>query len=226
MKHQNDKQQYASCLVKVPIFNHLNNEDQQDIVDLIKVLKVKKDESVYNAGTKNPSLYILHSGKVKISRYNENGDEQVFRVLMPGDFIGEHALFDSKMSEDFAISLEDSTLCVLNGDDLKEHMLKKPTISFKIINELNNRLLQIQSNMEKIVLSPVKERVAISILELSNNKLSFTLPFSKINWASMLGMSKETLSRTLTEFRQLNVIKLSGQRGIEILNKDYLKKLT
>ena len=42
MKENNDKNQYASCLLKVPIFSHLDESEQEEIVDLIRVKKVKK----------------------------------------------------------------------------------------------------------------------------------------------------------------------------------------
>lgn len=224
MNKQNNEQ-YASCLTKVPIFSHLSKEAQAGIVDLINVKKFKKEEVVYNAGQSNAYLYVLHSGKIKISRYTEEGEEQVIRVLLPGDFIGQHALFDDKFSEDFAISLEDSVLCVLNGDRLKEYMARYPNISFQIINELNKRLLSTESKLEQFNLSSVEKRVASSILHLSKGANSFKLPFSKQNWASMLGMSQETLSRKLRQFKKDNAIELSGQRGIKILHKKYLEKL-
>lgn len=218
--------QYASCLAKVPIFSHLSSENQAGIVQLIHVKKAQKEEIIYNAGQKNSSLYVLHSGSVKISRYNENGEEQVVRVLMPGDFIGEHSLFEDKVSEHFAISTENSVLCVLSGSQLKKHISQHPEIAFRIINELNNRLLSAESKMEQFNLSSAEKRIATSILDLSKGASSFELPFSKQNWASLLGMSQETLSRKLGELKQNNVVKLTGQRGIKILDKTYLKNIT
>lgn len=220
-----NKSQYSSCLVKVPIFSHLSMEEQLSIVDLISVKKVNKSQIVYNAGMPNPFLYVLHKGKIKISRYNENGDEQVVRVLQPGDFIGEQALFSKKDSEDFAIALQDSTLCVLSGSELKKHMAKHPEISMQIISELSKRLLQAEEKMEQFNLLSVEKRLAKSILDLSNNQNSFTLPISKLNWASLLGMSSETLSRKLREFKDNGIIELQGQRGIIILKQSQLENL-
>ncbi len=221
----NDKTQFASCLQKVPIFSHLSEFDQQKIVDLIKVRKTKKNETIYNAGQPNPYLYVLHEGKIKISRYNENGNEQVIRVLLPGDFVGQNALFNNKLSNDFAISIENSVLCVLSGEELKKHMEKHPNISMQIISELTKRLTDAENKMEQFNLSSVEQRLAKSILDLSKGNHSFTLPISKINWASLLGMSSETLSRKLRDFKENNIIELKGQRGITILSKNYLQNL-
>lgn len=222
----NSNQNIASCLLNVPIFSKLHNNYHEGILNLSKVKKVYKGGMVYMAGQKNASLYVIHKGLVKISRYNENGGEQVVRVLSPGDFVGEHALFDNKLSDDFAIALEDSVLCVIKGDDLKEYMLKHPTISIEMITELNKRLLDSENKLKQFNLSSVESRVSQSILKLSKGKEFLTLPFSKENWSSMLGMSQETLSRKLKEFKDKNVISLKGQREIIILDKSYLEDLS
>lgn len=220
-----NKHQFASCLFKVPIFSHLSEEEQEGVIDLIRVKKIKKDEVVYHAGEHNPFLYVVHQGKIKISIYDENGKEQVVRVLMPGNFAGEHALFDKKLSSDLAIAIEDSVLCVLNGEELKKYIIQHPTVSFQMLHELSKRLSDAENKIEQISLQSVEKRVANSLLELSKGKKQFVLPFSKTNWASMLGMNQETLSRKLRDLKQNNVIKLTGQRNIEVLKPDYLKEV-
>lgn len=221
-----DKNYYASCLFRVPIFSHLNEKEKEDIVELINVKKFKKGEAIYNAGQENPFLYVVHQGKIKISRYNDDGNEQVVRVLSAGDFAGEHALFTKGFADDFAISLEDSMVCVLDGNSLKKHMIEKPEISIQIINELSNRLSDTENKLEQYSLSSVEKRLADSIINLSQGKSSFVLPISKFDWASMLGMSQETLSRKLREFKNKKIIELNGQRGITILNNDYLEDMS
>lgn len=110
-----DKNKFVSCLFKVPIFSHLTEDEQKGIVELVKVKKLKKGETLYNAGDQGSFLYVVHEGKVKISRYTEEGNEQVLRVLSTGDFAGEQALFTNNLASDFAITLEDSMVCVLDG---------------------------------------------------------------------------------------------------------------
>lgn len=215
----------TSCLFKVPIFSHLNVEDQEGIRKLIKVRKLAKGETLYNAGQPNQNLYVVHGGQIKISRYNESGNEQVVRILTSGDFTGEQALFTNAYEENFAISLEETTLCVLDGNELKKYMIEYPTISIKIISELSNRLLSTENKLEEFNLSSVEKRLSKSIIDLSNGNNKFKLPISKLDWASMLGMSSETLSRKLREFKEMNIINLEGQRGIIILDKEYLISL-
>lgn len=223
--NKENKHNYVSCLAKVPIFNHLSPEEQEKIVDLIQVKKVNKGDFLYQAGDKNNSLYIVHEGKIKISRYSQDGNEQVIRVLQPGDFIGEKVLFSAREADDFATSIEDCHLCEISSKKLKEHMLANPEIMLQIMSELSHRLDKAEAVIEEISLLPVTNRLAISLIEYSDGKESYQLPLSKADWASSLGMSQETLSRKLRTFKEQKLIELTGQRGIKILNRAKLINL-
>ena len=220
-----NKSKFTSCLFKVPIFSHLTEEEQAGIVQLVRVKKLKKGETLYNAGDEGSFLYVVHEGKVKISRYTEEGNEQVLRVLSTGDFAGDRALFTNNVADDFAITLEDSMVCVLDGSELKKHMIEKPEISVRIISELSKRLSDYETKLESYNLDSVGKRVAQSIIIYSEGNDIFELPISKQDWASILGMSSETLSRKLSQFKKDGLIDLNGQRGIIIRNKDKLNEI-
>lgn len=220
-----DKNKFTSCLFKVPIFSHLTEEEQAGITQLVRVKKLKKGDTLYNAGDNGSFLYVVHEGKVKISRYTEEGNEQVLRVLSTGDFAGDQALFTNDLADDFAITLEDSMVCVLDGAQFKTHMIKKPEISVRIISELSKRLSESEAKLESYNLDSVGKRVAQSIIKYSEGTNSFDLPISKLDWASILGMSNETLSRKLSQFKKDGLINLKGQRTIIILNKDKLNEI-
>lgn len=220
-----NKSKFTSCLFKVPIFSHLTEEEQAGIVQLVRVKKLKKGDTLYNAGDEGSFLYVVHEGKVKISRYTEEGNEQVLRVLSTGDFAGDRALFTNNVADDFAITLEESMVCVLDGSELKKHMIEKPEISVRIISELSKRLSDYETKLESYNLDSVGKRVAQSIIIHSEGNDIFELPISKQDWASILGMSSETLSRKLSQFKKDGVIDLNGQRGIIIRDKDKLNEI-
>lgn len=220
-----NKSKFTSCLFKVPIFSHLTEEEQAGIVQLVRVKKLKKGDTLYNAGDEGSFLYVVHEGKVKISRYTEEGNEQVLRVLSTGDFAGDRALFTNNVADDFAITLEDSMVCVLDGSEFKKHMIEKPEISVRIISELSKRLSDYETKLESYNLDSVGKRVAQSIIIYSEGNDIFELPISKQDWASILGMSSETLSRKLSQFKKDGLIDLNGQRGIIIRDKDKLNEI-
>ena len=149
--------------------------------------------------------------------------EQVIRILGPGEFMGELSLFRSSPQTDNAEALEESTMCVMDGAKLKELMLKNPSISLKVMEELSQRLQKAENLIEVISLDSVEQRLAQALLALAGDKAEITLKMAKKDFASQMGMSRETLSRKLAAFQEQGLIRLEGQRRIVILDKEGLQ---
>ena len=75
---------HADCIRTVPIFSHITHEEMLEIARIIEARTYRKGEMVYLAGDPGGKLYVLHTGKVKITRINPSGKEQVIRILGPG----------------------------------------------------------------------------------------------------------------------------------------------
>ncbi len=216
---------HLSCIDIVPMFNSLTYDEKKEIAYISKSMNYSRGESIYNQGSRSNDLYIVHKGKVKISRVNKDGKEQVIRTLEPGTFMGELSLFSENMHSDSATVTENTEICQLNGDAFKKLLSEIPSISLKLLEEMSKRLDETEDTVESIGTLDVEARIASKILELSNNMNQFKLPYAKKDMASLLGMSSETLSRKLREFEELGYIGLKGQREITILNKKELEAL-
>lgn len=185
----------------------------------------KKGEMVYSAGDKNKMLYVIHKGKVKLTRVSASGREQVISVLGPGNFMGELSLFNDEPVTNNAEALEDTTVCIIDGDKLKEIMAKYPTIAFKVLEELSTRLKRAENLIENLGVNDVETRIVEMLLDLADEDGKIELEISKRDLASYMGMSQETLSRKLSYFQDKGWIKLIGHRKIEILDEESLRNL-
>ncbi|NLL34170.1 MAG: Crp/Fnr family transcriptional regulator, partial [Clostridiales bacterium] len=162
----------------------------------------------------------------KLFRLNISGKEQVLRLVEPGEFFGELSLFSSVPLTDYAQALEETTMCIVQGERLKELMGKYPSIAFKVMDVLSRRLEKAENRIEDISLSSVTKRVSSALLELSEGNKEFNLPMTKGDLASQLGMSQETLSRKLASLQEDGLIQLEGQRKIVILDESGLEDIS
>ncbi|NLP30584.1 MAG: Crp/Fnr family transcriptional regulator [Clostridiales bacterium] len=210
---------HISCLEHVPIFAGLSQDEKLEIAEIASSRSYEKGEMIYRAGDKGGRLFVLYTGSAKLFRLTSDGKEQVLRLVNPGEFIGELSLFSSLPLTDNAQVLEATTMCVLQGEELKKLMAKYPTIAFKVMDELSRRLEKAEDRIEAISFSSVTERVAEALLEISEGKSEFSLPMTKGDLASQLGMSQETLSRKLAAFQEEGLIALKGQRKIIIKSR-------
>lgn len=216
---------HSNCIETVPIFNSLTQEEMLEIASITKAQSFGKGEMVYSVGDQGGKLYVLHTGRVKISRLSANGKEQVIRVIGPGQFMGELSLFNSLPMTDNGEVLENSTMCIIEGKKLKELIKKYPTIAFKVMEELSQRLEKAENLIEGINLNTVEQRLAQALLAISAGKEEILLNMTKGDFASQIGMSQETLSRKLSAFQEEGLIELRGHRKITIINRGRLEEI-
>ncbi|NLJ98854.1 MAG: Crp/Fnr family transcriptional regulator [Tissierellia bacterium] len=221
--HSNKKDRL--CIEIVPIFNTLDYHEMTEIAKIITSREYEKGEMIYMAGDKEEKLFVIHKGKVKITRLSDSGKEQVIRLLGPGDFMGELSLFANSTMTDNAEVLEKTSLCIIDGDKLKGLMVKYPTIALKVLEELSARLEKAESLIEHLGIHDVETRIVKMILDMADDKREVVLKMSKRDLASHIGMSQETLSRKLSYFQELGLIKLVGHRRIIILDEDSLRAI-
>lgn len=225
MSQHPDSGHSISCIERVPIFAGLNPSEVDEIAHIAEAIQIKKGDMVYEAGDAGGSLFVLDSGRVKTYRLNISGKEQVLRIVGPGDFLGELSLLSSVPFSDSAVALEDTVMCVLHGEQVKQLMGKYPSIALKVMDEMSRRLEKAESRIEAISLNSVTYRIAQALLELSGGKRQLTLGMTKGDFASQLGMNQETLSRKLAALQDAGFIQLKGHRGIIILDRDGLEEL-
>ncbi len=223
-RHQHEN--HAICIEHVPIFASLSHEEKMEIVEIASSRSFKKGETIYRAGDEGGTLFVLYTGRAKLFRLNASGKEQVLRLIESGEFIGELSLFSDLPLTDNAQALEATTMCVLQGERLKELMAKYPSIAFKVMDELSRRLEKAENRIEDISLSSVTKRIAGALLELSEGKQEILLPMTKGDLASQLGMTQETLSRKLAALQEEGLIRLKGHRTIIIKDSSELEEIS
>ncbi|NNM53482.1 MAG: cyclic nucleotide-binding domain-containing protein [Spirochaetales bacterium] len=122
----------ASCLESVPIFKNLIHRELAEISAITTENICPKGQSIYRAGDAKEKLFVIHTGLV-------------IRLVGPGGFIGELALFSARQSADYAIALENTVMCLVEGRRLKDLMQSHASIAFKIMEELSIRLEVVES---------------------------------------------------------------------------------
>jgi CRP/FNR family transcriptional regulator, anaerobic regulatory protein len=223
--HHNCFTNEESCVSLVPIFNHLEKSQMEEIMSVTHSISYKKGEIIYRAGDQSDSLYIVNKGRVRIYRLSESGKEQLLRILNPGDFTGELALFNDTIHEAYASAMVDTSVCTVKRADFQNLLIKYPTIALKVMAEFSTRLEKAEKQTTRLATEKVDTRIALFLAECieedsKNNEI--TLPMSKKDLASYLGTTPETISRKLLEFETLGYIKQISNKKIKILELDSL----
>jgi len=122
-----------TCLVSVPIFNHLELEEITKITNLIHSKTYEKGELIFSYGQKSDTLYILRKGQIKTYYLSENAKEHILRILYPGDFIGELSIFLDEDNTAYAETMTHVELCTIKKEVISKLMMDYPNIGMKIM---------------------------------------------------------------------------------------------
>jgi CRP/FNR family transcriptional regulator len=196
-----------------------------EIMEATRSAAFRKGDLIYRAGEESDSLYIVNKGKIRIYRLSESGKEQLVRILMPGDFTGELALFRESVHEAYAEAMEPTQVCFVSRRDLQQYLVKYPEISLKILSEFSERLEQSEKQTTRFATERVETRIALYLSECLDDagpSRTFQLPMSKKDLASYLGTTPETISRKLAELEAAGLIQQQSQRRIRVLDPDGL----
>lgn len=218
---------HAGCVSLVPIFNHLDQESMNKIASKANTKKLKRGEYLYQAMDEDDSIYIVHRGQVRIFRLAESGKEQLIRVLNPGDFTGESTIFSEETYHDhFAEATKNTSICVINRDNLQELLNEYPEISMKILQSMSDRLQQSEKQTASVAIEQVTNRIIYYLEDLAGvtpeDETTVELPMTRKDIASYLGTTPETLSRKFKELENEGLIEQRAKNKIHIFSVEEL----
>jgi len=157
---------------------------------------------------------------VKVVLIGEDGREVILSVLGAGSFFGEMALLDDQPRSAHVIAMEDSILLLLRRDDFQARLRQSPAIAISLLAELSGRLRLADEKIGALVLLDVNGRVAALLLRLAQDEESDTITkkLTHNTIAQMIGSSRETVSRTMRNLVDGEIIKVS-RKEITLLNR-------
>lgn len=174
----------------------------------------QKGQILFYEGNRAFGLHYLNSGKVKLSTFTPDGKVYITRIMTAGDLLGCHAFFTGETYAVTAEVLEEATVCFLEQDDVHRLFDANPLFGMQLINKLGKQLRSAEHKAADIAYKSVPERLAELLLTLrdscgeplSEDQVRLDISLSREDLASMIGTTVETIVRTLSRFRQLDLI--------------------
>lgn len=191
--------------------------------------RYKKKQVVYTEGNHPARLYYISKGKIKTYRKNEDGKELITGLYNEGDFIGYTALLENMPYRESAEALEDSELAVIPRSEFEEMLGSNPAVLKRFIAILASNINEKEEQLLAIAYNSLRKKVADTLVTLcrkynAEKREDYTIDLSRENLASIAGVAKESLIRTLSDFKDENLITIQGGQ-IQILNYGKLKNM-
>ncbi|HJU93104.1 MAG TPA: DUF1003 domain-containing protein [Pyrinomonadaceae bacterium] len=133
-------QMTLEAIRSVPLFASLDDEAAGDLRNLLSDKTVAQNTRLFRQGDKGDAMYLIESGRVRISIQDDNQQELTLTELAQGDFFGEMSLIDGRQRSANAHVIEDARLAVLSRDAFLSFVRTNPDVALEMLSALTDRL--------------------------------------------------------------------------------------
>jgi len=185
----------------------------------------KKSRVIYYEGDPGNGLYLMISGQAKAIRMDGEGRELMTGIYTSDDYFGVNAGLSGGAYTDTTTALEDCVICHIPKNELDELLNLYPAVSREFIKILANDIREKEELLLQLAYNSVRKKMAEALLRLyrgSNGSPEFNA--ARETLAAMAGMATETVSRTLSDFKEEGLISKKGNI-LTILDLERLTKM-
>ena len=129
-------------LRSVPLFASLTDAAAVELRELLSSREATNGTAIFRAGDGGDAMFLIESGRVRISVQDTDGTDVTLAELAQGDFFGEMALLDGQPRSADASVLEDARLAVLSREDFTSFVRRNPDVALNMLAALTVRLRQ------------------------------------------------------------------------------------
>ncbi len=209
-------------LKEVPLFSNLSEEQLKRIGQLLFSKKYLKGEVIFSPNEKAEFFFILKTGKVKVFK-TLNGKEQIIKVSEKPALFGEAASFTGNYFPAWAEAIEDSEIFLISRKSFLNLLKEEPELGMNLMAVMAQRLFYLATLVESLSLKSALSKVSSYILSKLEDKGEINFSTSLV--AMELGLTKETVSRTLSKLKALGVIEKRKSK-VRVKNRKALENLS
>lgn len=217
----------TATLRRCRLFSDLAEDDLTAVANTCSIRSLKRGEYLFRENTLAEGFYVVQSGSINVHRVTPDGREQVICIFRPPDCFAEVTLTTIDTYPADAVALESSQVILVQKQGFLELVRRDPDLSLRMLTSMSFHLKYLIQLIEDLKFKQIEARLAHWLLRncpeaCSGRKGRIELQMSKRVLASQLGVTSETLSRTLAKFRDQELIRVDG-RTIEITDASGLQ---
>jgi CRP-like cAMP-binding protein len=209
-------------------FDHLLTEEEiARIKENSNVVKYNKADVIFKQNIRTSHTMFVISGLIKVYKENRN-KIKIIKISTPGEYLGLNSIFGEDTFSYSAEAIESSEVLIIDSTVFEDILKQNGIFTYNLLQSISRDNLILFDQMISQSQKQLPGRIADIILYFTEqiyNSKSFTFPLTRTELAELAGTTKESLIRTLTEFKNDKIIKLEG-KNVEIISFDILKTLS
>lgn len=221
--------QTEEFLRKIDIFKKLPKESLESIDKRIKKDVYQKGQKIMSEFDVAKGVFFVHSGVVKLTKQEEQGNELIVCIKKKGDIFAEACLFNygETTYPASATMIQEGEVYFLSRMALEQVLISAPEMAMQLIRYMGESLQDMTSIMRDIALLDVYTKTMKQIARLAEkfganhcNRVHIELPITISEFSTLTGASRESVSRVFSRLKKEGLIQV---RGKQIVITDWCK---
>ena len=199
------------------LFSGLPQPDLEAIAGLVTVKSLNKGDYLFHEGDLSVGFYLVQTGAINVHRVTATGKEQTIHVFRAGESFAEATLATERGYPADARATEPSQVLLIQKAGFVELLRQRPELALRMLAAMSTHLRVLVGQIEEMTLRDVETRLANWLLRRCPDPQSpaahtVELRGTKRDLATELGTISETLSRTLSKFRERKLLLVEGRK--------------
>lgn len=211
-----------------PVMKSLSPDQLQKVNSNSFLVSHKQGEFIFYQGKPVSYMMFLKTGLAKVFKEGSKNKSTILKIVGPGQYVGLFSVFYDNIYQFSAVTLEDTEIIHIPITLINELIVENGQFALGLIQQLGQDGMEL---MNKLIYFPQKQvpgRMAEILLFFATQIYkadTYTLPLSRQELADLAYSTKESISRTLTEFKNDRMIEIND-RQVELKSVDLLKILS
>ncbi len=209
---------------------NLNSVETAEFEEIRRTVVYQSGQFVFYEGHTALGLYVLCSGRVKLTRLTARGQRRLVALIDPGGLIEKHTFQDGAVHEVTCEALEPSQVCIIDRVRYLDLLKRNGGLAIRVIQLLSREMGFSLSEADQLAFASARERMARLLLELADRYgekhsegIRIVIQLKREELAQMAAITVETAVRLLQTFQAQQLIRMSG-RDILLLDTERLAR--
>jgi CRP/FNR family transcriptional regulator, cyclic AMP receptor protein len=190
-----------AIVARTGIFRMIDPAAVAMVIDQLHPVHFSRQQTVYTEGQPGDQLYIVASGKIKLGPRCADGRGHLLAIVGPAEMFGELSIFDPGPRSSTATALTDVSALSMDRNVVWEWLTEHPEVAQRLLRVLSRRLRRTDHDL---IFTDVPARVAKLLLRLTHD-------LTQEEIAQLVGSSRETVNKVLTDFHRRGWIRADGK---------------
>lgn len=203
------------------LFQRLTAEQLGRLERQARMREFARNSAIYLPSDVADGAFLLGRGRVRICSNTADGKQAILAFIDPGELFGELSLVQGGEREERAEAALDSTVILLPGDELRRLMEDSSSLSLGITKLIGLRRKRIERRLRNLLYRSNRDRIGHLLLELTEQYGRHTdegvlldIRLSHQELASIIGVTRETVTTLLGEMQLDGLLRVSRQRVV------------